>query len=131
VISVLVRLLRLASFVVCLIVVASFVTFAVNQTKSASTEQQEELGSVPAGTSGKGTSTTTANGTVTTAPAPKHENSFHKDLDEASSNLTSPFGGIVSASAGEWANRGVRLVLALLVYGFGVGYLVRILRVRV
>jgi hypothetical protein len=131
VLSVIVRLLRLASIVICLIVAASFLTFAANQTKSASTEQQEELGSVPPGTSGKPTTSTTANGTVTTPGAKRHENGFHKALDETSSSLTSPFAGIVSESDGEWTTRGVRLICALLVYGFGFGYLARMLRVRV
>ena len=45
--------------------------------------------------------------------------------------LTSPFSGIVSASSSEWADHGVRLLLALLVYGFGLGFLARALRVRV
>jgi hypothetical protein len=120
--------MRLASIVICLIVGASFLTFAADQTKSASTEQQEELGSLPAGSNGK----PTKSGPTESQPvAKKHENGFHKALDEASSKLTSPFAGVVSASAGEWATRGFRLVCALLVYGFGLGYLARTLRVRV
>ncbi len=50
---------------------------------------------------------------------------MHKELDEASNELTSPFEGIVSASESEWASHGVKLLLALLVYGFGLGYLLR------
>jgi hypothetical protein len=126
VIATIVRLLRLASIAICLIVIASFVVFAIDQTKTASGRQQEQLGaSAPALTSGS------------TAPKPApssgrpHESSLHKAIDEASGQLTSPFSGIVSGSSSEWATRGSKLLLALLVYGFGLGYVARTLRVRV
>jgi cytoskeletal protein RodZ len=141
----LVKLLRLASAVICLIVIASFAVFAVNQTKSASDHQQEEVSGEAVGpqrggatpslsttTSANTTTPATQTGTSPTTPAAKpHENSVHKALDEASSELTSPFAGIVNESDSEWATRGVRLLFALLVYGFGLGYLARVLRVRV
>ncbi len=117
-ISLIVRLLRLASFVICLIVIASFVIFATGQTKSASKRQTEAV-SGNAKSSGAHASGTSA-----------HESSLHKDIDEASDELTSPFAGIVSNSS-EWAVRGVKLLLALAVYGFGLSYLARVLRVRV
>jgi hypothetical protein len=117
--SLIVRFLRLASFVICLIVVASFVIFAAGQTKSASKHQTEEL-------SGK-----VRPGTSSTGDASTHESSLHKDIDEASEELTSPFAGIVSGSSSEWLIRGVKLALALAVYGFGLGYLARVLSVRV
>jgi hypothetical protein len=140
----LVKLLRLASAVICLIVIASFAVFAIDQTKSASDHQQEEVSGEAVGPQRSGASpsvSTTANtnttagtqtGTSPAKPAAKpHENSVHKALDEASSELTSPFAGIVNESDSEWATRGVRLLFALLVYGFGLGYLARVLRVRV
>jgi hypothetical protein len=112
-VNMIVRLLRIVAFAVCLIVIASFVIFAAGQTKSASNHQQEEV----AGAVGP--------------EKHSHESSLHKAIDEASNELTSPFGGIVSSSSGEWTKRTVRLVLALLVYGFGVGYIARVMRVRV
>jgi hypothetical protein len=113
--SSLASLLRLASWLICLIVAASFLVFAVEQTSSASTHQQEELGS------------TTPSG----APAHKHEGAPHKALDEASDFLTSPFSAVVAGSTSQWAIRGVKTVLALLIYGFGLSYLARVIRVRV
>jgi hypothetical protein len=111
--NVVVRLLRIASLIVCLIVIASYAIFAIGQTKSASTHQQEAI-----------------NGP--SAPvAVKHESGLHKAIDEASNEVTSPFAGIVSSSSGEWAVRSVKLLVALVVYGFGLGYLARVLRVRV
>ena len=114
-VSTIVKLLRLASLVVCAIVIASFATFAVQQTKSASGHQQEEL----------------TGGAKPLPSATAHEGSVRKALDEASNELTSPFAGLVSGSTSEWAIRGVKLLLALIVYGLGFGYLARVLRVRV
>jgi hypothetical protein len=110
-------LLRLASRVVCLIVIASFLVFVVNQTGSASTHQQNKL---------SGESEQAPNGSNA-----KHESTLHRTLDETSDTLTSPFAGVVSGSHSQWAIRGVKLLLALLVYGFGLSYLARVLRVRV
>jgi hypothetical protein len=120
-----VRLLRLASVAICLIVIASFGLFAINETKSASGRQQAQLLSE---TSGASAGTHASPGAGTTAP--KKESAVHKAIDEASSKLTSPFSGLLSSSS-EWATRSGNLLLALLVYGFGLGYLARMLRVRV
>jgi hypothetical protein len=111
-------LLRLASIVICLIVLASFATFAVQQTKSASGEQREAVASG------------TASAPVKVDTSRQHKGAVHKALDEASDELTSPFAGIVSGTSSEWTIRGVKLLLALLVYGFALGYLARIIRVR-
>ena len=113
-------LMRLASRVICLIVIAWFVVFVVDQTSTASTHQQNEVneGAVPtpresATSSGKGDST------------------LHRTLDETASALTSPFAGVVSGSNSEWTIHIVKTLLALLVYGFGLAFLARFLRVRV
>lgn len=119
--SLVVRLLRLASLVICAIVIASFAIFAVDQTKTASKHQTEALSGTATSTNrGAGASGSTA-----------HEGSVHKAIDEANRELTSPFAGVVSGSSSEWLSRGVKLLLALLVYGFVVGFLARTLRVRV
>lgn len=102
---------------ICLIVVASFVIFATGQTKSASKQQTEAV---------SGNASTSSSGTP-----PAHQSGLHKTIDEASNELTSPFAGVVSGSDSEWVIRGVKLLLALAVYGFGLSYLARVLRVRV
>ncbi len=110
-------LLRVASTAICLIVVAWFITFAVNQTESAAnhqvkvTEGAANAGERPASSAGG------------------HEGSLHRALDSTAETLTSPFAGLTSADS-EWATNGVKLFAALLVYGFGLGYLARVLRVR-
>jgi hypothetical protein len=117
VIGPLVRLMRIASFVICLIVIASFVIFVVDQSKTASAHQTREIASGPS---------------VSSSPSSgEHPGGVHKAIDEASEQLTSPFSGIVSSTSSEWVIRGVKLLLALAVYGFGLGYLARVLRVRV
>ena len=112
-------LLRLASLVICLIVIAAFAIFAIDLTKGASAHQQQEL---KVGTREAATST------PKTAPA--HESSLHEAIDEASDKLTSPFSGVTSGSSSEWAIHGVNLLLTLVVYGFGLGFLARVIRVR-
>jgi hypothetical protein len=135
VLTVTVRLLRTASIVICLIVIGSFLVFAVNQTKSASAAQQEELTGAPAKPASASGAPATTGGAPTAPAKPQppamHESGLHEALDNTSNALTSPFAGIVSSSDSEWATRGVRMFLALLVYGFGLGYLARMLRVRV
>jgi hypothetical protein len=114
-------MLRIASTVICLTVVASFIIFAVDQTSTAATRQQEQIAAT--------NPTSTQDGS---APAhPKKQNAIKHDIDAVATELTSPFSGLVSGASGEWADRSVRLLLALLVYGFGLGYLARALRVRV
>jgi hypothetical protein len=118
-------LLRLASLIICLIVLASFVVFAVDQTGNASTHQQEVLnGGAPTPTTTQGTPETPK----TSSP---HKSTLRQTLDDAANTLTSPFDGVVSGSSSKWAVHGVKTLLALLLYGFGLGYLARVIRVRV
>jgi len=119
-----VRLLRFASIAICLIVIASFITFAADEAKTASGHQQELLGAAPKQVAIAGSAQ------ATSAPA-AHKSTLHRTIDEASSELTSPFSSVLSAASGEWAIRGFKLIAALIVYGFGLGYLARALRVRV
>ncbi len=102
-----------------MIVIASFAIFVVNQSKTASAHQTQEI----------------VSGSLSATPRKAHstasEGTIHRTIDEASEELTSPFAGVVSGSSSEWVVRGVKLLLALAVYGFGFGYLARVLRVRV
>ncbi len=114
--------LRLASRLACAIVIVSFALFAIDQAGNASAQQQDKVNE---------------SGTPSTAPSPKkstakkEKSSVREAIDEASAQITSPFDGVVAGLHNPWAIHGVRLLLALLVYGFGVGYLARMLRVRV
>jgi hypothetical protein len=115
-------LIGLGSIVTCTIVIASFALFAVNQTSQASNKQTRTL---------NGEVSTEAGGPGTQAPSKPHKSGVRKAVDDASEWLTSPFENLTSGSQSEWAIHGIDLGLALVVYGFGVGFLARTLRVRV
>ena len=116
-----VKLIRLASFVICAIVIASFVVFVSQQATSASGSQQAKITA--------DTSTSAAAGTETVKPAKESE--LHREIDNASETFTSPFKGLVSSQNSEWLTRIVELLGALLLYGFGLGYIARMVKVRV
>jgi hypothetical protein len=110
------RLLRLASIVICLIALASFVTFAVEQAGAGSSRQQAEVNGVES--SGN-----------TSAPSSKagHESGLHEAIDKAFSTVASPFSGITSGSHSQWTIHIVDTLLVLLVYGFALGFVARLL----
>ncbi len=119
VLSPLAAILRVGSRIACLIVVVSFALFAINQTGNASTHQQEAL----LGTNGRAGDKPAAQ--------PAKEGEVRKTIDEVAAKLTSPFSSVTSGSTSQWAIRGVGTLLALLVYGVGVGFVARLLRLRV
>jgi hypothetical protein len=51
-------------------------------------------------------------------------------IDEVAEAATSPFSGLIDNSSSEWLKRGVLLALALAIYGFGLSFLARAIRVR-
>lgn len=115
--------MRLASFVLCLIVVVSFTLFVVNRTSSASRHQTQELNgetTVPGSEREAGVAPDSGGG----------KGSLRRTIDEASEAITSSFSGITAGSSSEWLVRSVDLLLALAVYGLGLGFLVRVIRVR-
>lgn len=110
------RLLRLASIVICLIALASFITFAVDQAKNGSTHQQAEVNN--------------ADPSTTVAPdqsKPSHESALHEAIDKAFSTVASPFSGVTSGSNSQWTIHIVDTLLVLLVYGFGLSFVARLL----
>jgi hypothetical protein len=125
VVSLLSRTLHLASVFICLIVLASFTVFAVNQTSSASAHQQQVLNNEVAKPS-----TASVSGATGASASASHESAVHEAVDEASKAFTSPFDGITAGWSSEWLIRSANLGLALVVYGFALGYLARFIRVR-
>jgi hypothetical protein len=110
------RILRLVSIVICLIAIASFITFAVDQTGSASNKQQAKVNEGAPEAS-----------TPTGSSKPKHKSSLHQAIDKAFSTLSSPFSGITSGSSSQWTIQIVDTLLVLLVYGFGLSFIARLL----
>jgi hypothetical protein len=113
------RILTWLSTACCLVLVASFGVFAVNQSHAASQAQVQalETGTAEAATA-KG------------AAAGAHKSTLHRVLDEAAEALRSPFSGVASASHSEWVKIGLATLLALLFYGVVLRFLARVLRVR-
>jgi len=116
-VSTLARLLRVAAVAMCLVTVASFGLYAINQTNTASAHQQESLASGGA----------LAREVNTSEP---HTKGVRGVIDEVAKTLTSPFDGATASSNSEWVKRGAGMGFALLVYGFGLGFLARFIRVR-
>jgi hypothetical protein len=120
--STLARILRLASTVICLIALASFVTFAVDQAGKGSSHQQAEVNeAAPAGTVTTDTNTS----------GESKKSGLHEAIDKAFSTLSSPFSGITSGSTSQWTIQIVDTLLVLLVYGFGLSFIARLLPGRI
>jgi predicted PurR-regulated permease PerM len=111
------RILRLASIAICLIALASFAAFAIDQTRSASSHQQARVKeAAPAGTQ-----------TSTRPSKPGHKSAIHEAVDKAFSTLSSPFSGVTAGSSSSWTTQIVDTLLVLFVYGFGLSFLARLL----
>jgi hypothetical protein len=93
-------------------VVASFALFAIDQTAAASKHQQAEIVS-------------SADQPVPVEP--KRHAQPRQFIDDVSHTLTSPFSSIVQSNS-QWVLRGVPAIIAVLVYGVGIGYLARFSR---
>jgi hypothetical protein len=104
------RILRLASIVICVIAALYFGAFALDQTSSASSHQQAEL-----------------NGTEPSAKS-EQKSGPHKAIDEAFGKLASPFSGVMSSTSGAWPIHIVDTLLVLIVYGFGLAFVARLLK---
>lgn len=121
------RLVRILSAVLCLIAVGWFVGFAVEQSKNASAHQQAELNGdgprQPATPSGA-----SAQGAKTSASSSAKKSGLREAVDNAFKTISSPFSGLTSGLSSAWTLHIVDTLLALLIYGFGLGYLARLLR---
>lgn len=125
------RTLGWASTACCLVLLASFAIFAVNQTNAASRQQLTELGSVQPPGGGNATGSQPA-GTANESPSTQaaHKSGLHEFIDNTAEALTSPFSGLTSSSHSEWIIRGVGTLAALVFYGLALGFAGRVLRVR-
>jgi hypothetical protein len=104
--------LRLVSIVTALLVLASFVLFVHDQVSGASDHQQREI--VAGAPIDRGV-----------APAPQRDHSQpRRFIDGAAAKLESPFRAVVSTS-NDWVRQTVPALLAIALYGFGIGYVAR------
>jgi type VI protein secretion system component VasF len=117
------RILRAASLVACLAVVAGWLFFAYDQTKSASDLSRAQIAGQAAARK--------------VDPSPDQErtrDALHaqprRAIDDANDVLLKPFAGVAGDAGSKWLRRSVPAGLALLVYGVGVGFLLRYSRGR-
>jgi hypothetical protein len=102
------RLFVWAALVCSALLLASFVMFVHDQAAAGSKHQQSEL----------------VGGANPAPPASIHHSQPRRFIDGAARALTSPFRSIVH-STNPWAVHGVPIVLGLLAYGLGLGFLAR------
>jgi hypothetical protein len=106
------RALVLIALAASLLLLASFAMFANDQVAGASKHQQSEL----------------VAGAQQAQPAPRPPvGQPRRFIDGAAGKLTSPFASLVQSDS-PWATKGLPTVIALVVYGVGIGFLARFSR---
>ena len=115
--------LRWAAIVCSVLVVAGWGLFAIDEARSASKQTAEEVAGKKAATQAD--------------PSPREERAreeIHGDvreaIDDANDVLLAPFAGITDSADSKWTRRSIPALVALVVYGFGLGYLARFARGR-
>jgi hypothetical protein len=113
------RALRLAAVVCSLLVIAGWGWFAIDETSAASAQSQAEIAGQQAAS--------------TASPDPDQEqdreqvnSKVHEVVDDANDVLLRPFSPLTEGSSSKWVRRSIPAVLALIVYGFGLGLLARV-----
>ncbi len=102
------RLLVWAALVCSALLLASFAMFVHDQAAAGSQHQSSEL----------------VGATTTAVPQTVHHSGVRRFIDDAASDLISPFRSVVQSS-NRWITHGVPTLLGLLVYGLGLGFLAR------
>ncbi len=103
------RILTAAAWICCVLVFASFALFVRDELAAGSEHQQQLIAATPA-----------------SAPVPtaRPVGQPRRFIDGAAHVLVSPFEGIVATDS-QWVLHGVTTGLALVLYGFGLGFLAR------
>jgi hypothetical protein len=97
------------------LVLASFALFAHDQMAGAS--QRQQTAELPGG----------GPPVIAGPTAPRKHAQPRRFIDGASDALTSPFSSVIQ-STNDWVKHGVPAMMALIVYGLGLGYLSRFSR---
>jgi hypothetical protein len=124
------RILVSTSWVCCGLVALSFGLFALHEVSGASKHQVTSINVAPTATNGTGATTPyalTAPTVPVSVPPTTHEAQPRRFIDAAAKTLISPFSSIVP-SDNSWVTHGVPTLFALVVYGFGLGYVARFTR---
>ena len=115
------RPLRLLAIVLSLFVAVGFTLFALEDINRASAQAEGRI----------------AGDYTATSPSPAGERERERRhsrprefIDDVNDVLLAPFAGISDGATDRWERRGYPTLLALLVYGFGLGYLARWMTAR-
>jgi hypothetical protein len=115
-------LIRFLAIAISGVVVLGFVLFAVGEADKGSQAQQDkldrELGHSP--------NDLVAPNARDEAVREGHQGSFHEAVDDANDILLRPFVDLIDSDSA-WVNHGIPALLALLIYGFGLGILANML----
>jgi hypothetical protein len=112
----------MAAVVSCVFVALGWGLFAIDQARGASNESVAGIAGDPA---------------TFSDPSPDQERAREKQhgtvrefIDDVNDVLLSPFAGLTDSSGSKWVRRSIPALIALLVYGFGGGYIARFARGR-
>lgn len=110
--------LRTFAVLASLFVIAAFGLFAIDEAQSATDQTTEKIAGQKA--------------SRIADPSPEEErareaahSAQREVIDDVNDVLLSPFAVLAEDASSQWVRRGVPAILALLVYGFGVGMLAR------
>jgi hypothetical protein len=111
-------LLRTAALLAALVVTVSFGLFVIDEASDASKRSVAAIAGLDA--------TRSPSPTATEERArEKSHGAVREVIDDANDVLVAPFAEILPNSGSSWRRRGAPALLALLVYGFGLGFLAR------
>ncbi len=113
--------IRAASYVACALVTVSFGLFVIDESRAASNDSTAQVAGDHAARAAD--------------PSPAQErarerahSSARELVDDANDVLVAPVAWAVPAGSGRWVARGLPWLLALVLYGFGLGFLARFSR---
>jgi hypothetical protein len=114
---VLARPIRIVGIVACLFVVLGWALFAIDQARGASAASVAGI---------RGDPTTYANPTPDQERVREKVHSKPREfVDDVNDVLLAPFAWLTDQSGSQWVRRSIPALLALIVYGFGLGFLAR------
>jgi hypothetical protein len=113
------RALRFAAVACSLLVIAGWGWFAIEETRAASEQSTAEI-------AGQEAARTASPDPDQEAAREKVNSKPHEVIDDANDVLLKPFSPLTEDSSSKWVRRSIPAVLALLVYGFGLGLLARV-----
>ena len=116
-------LIRFVAMAASACVLLGFILFALDESSTASQKSQDAIAGRKA--------------SQTVDPSPRQERARERAhsaprevVDDINDVLLAPFAGIEPENANRWLRRGVPTLVALVVYGFGLGFLARYARGR-